>query len=120
MVLFTGFASGKIATYRLMDNSLRKASAVSVGVAVQCMVYSENILLVGCSDGGLRLIPTQDGSLTSSKPTLWAALQGEASPGISSVNIAYLASSGDGIGRCICSAGGDDGSLSLFELKKVA
>ena len=119
-ILFVGFASGKLATYKLMDDSsVQKESAVSVGVAVQCMIYSENILLVGCSDGGLRLIPTQDGSLTTSKPTLWSAIHGQSSPGISSVGIAYVTDPTDGTGKCVCSAGGDDGTLSLFELRKV-
>ena len=33
--LFAGFATGKVASFSLVDDSLRKASVVSVGVAVR-------------------------------------------------------------------------------------
>ena len=136
---------------------MRKASAVSVGVAVQCLVYSENILLVGCADGGLRLIPVRDGAYFSSNPTLyvrsfvrsliveatvqflvlhllvrdliilalalfvsrWTAVNNKESPGISSISISYVRSTNDTV-RCICCTGAEDGSVALFELKKIS
>jgi hypothetical protein len=117
--LFAGFATGKVASFTLQDGSMRKASAVSVGVAVHCLVYSENILLVGCADGGLRLIPVQDGAYFTSNPTLWTAVNNKASPGISSISISYVRAT-NGMSRCICCTGAEDGSVALFELKKIS
>jgi hypothetical protein len=37
MTLFTGFATGKVASYTLTDGAMRKASAASVGVAVSVL-----------------------------------------------------------------------------------
>lgn len=86
---------------------------------VQCLFYSENILLVGCADGGLRLIPVRGGAYFANNPTLWPAVNNKSSPGISSVSISYVGNPMDGSGRCMCCTGADDGSVALFELKKV-
>jgi factor associated with neutral sphingomyelinase activation len=113
--LFAGFATGKVASYALAEGALDRESAVSVGVAVLSLVYSEGILLVGCSDGGLRLIPVRDGGHFDSKPTLWNAVNNKSSPGISTISIAYEMIQN----RCICCTGGEDGSVALFELKRA-
>ena len=81
-------------------------------------MYSEGVLLVGCADGGLRLIPVKDGTQFESKPSLWPAVNNKNSPGISSINITYTKADG-GTAKCICCSGGEDGSVALFELKKV-
>lgn len=90
-------------------------------VQVNCLVYSEGILLVGCADGGLRLIPIQNGTEFESKPSMWPAICGKSSPGVSSINITYTMSSGYGgdTAKCICCAGAEDGSVALFELNRV-
>ena len=85
---------------------------------VKCLVYSEGILLVGCADGGLRLIPVGDGTQFQGKPSLWPAVNNKNSPGISSVNVTYTTGR-DGVMRCICCSGAEDGSVALFELKRV-
>ena len=38
LTLFTGFATGKVASFTLIDGSMRKASAASVGVAVRYVI----------------------------------------------------------------------------------
>jgi len=119
LFLFTAFSTGKVASYALVDgNRLESRNAVSVGVAILSMSYSNGFLLVGCSDGGLRLISIREGCFFDAKPTLWKAVNKEAAPGLTSMSIAYTV--GDEGGRCICCTGGDDGSLALFELKKRA
>ena len=86
---------------------------------VQCLVYSEGILLVGCADGGLRLIPIKDGAYFTADLSMWPAVNSKKSPGLTSVNISFLINPADGSGKCICSTGAEDGSVALFELKKV-
>lgn len=117
--LFTGFATGKVASFTLSNDSMRKVSAASVGVAIQCLAYAENILLVGCADGGLRLIPTRGGSQFTADLSLWPAVNNKSSPGISSVGLSIVGNSADGTGKCICCTGAEDGSVALFELKRA-
>jgi len=116
--MFAAFATGMVSSYSLIDGSLHRNCAVSVGVAVLSMEYTEGKLLVGCSDGGLRLIPIRDGAFFDSKPTLWPAVNNRSSPGICSISIAY--SHSEGRRKCICCTGGNDGTVALFELKKQA
>jgi hypothetical protein len=87
---------------------------------VQCLVYTDNILLVGCADGGLRLIPVRNDGYFSSNPTLWTAVNNKASPGISSISISYVGNVKEGSARCICCSGAEDGSVALFELTRVS
>lgn len=136
--LFCCFSTGKVASYTLLDGASRLlfTAAVSVGVSVLSMVYSEGVLLVGCCDGGLRLVPVQYrrggpnnvlGFFFDSKPTLWKGVNSKASPGICSISVAYTTASSstgetqsDNIKRrkrCICCTGAEDGSVALFELK---
>ena len=63
---------------------------VSVGVAVQSLVYAEGILLVGCSDGGLRLIPIHDGTHFTPDLSLWPSVNNKSSPGLTSVNLSII------------------------------
>ena len=112
--LFTAFSTGKVASYSLVDGTLQRRSAVSVGVSVLSLVYSQAKLLAGCADGGLRLIPVRDGATFEGKPTLWTAVNNKSAPGISSISVTY-----DATGRCFCSSGGSDGSLALFELSST-
>ncbi len=118
--LFTGFATGKVASFNLQSGGMKKASAASVGVAVQCLIYSEGVLLIGCADGGLRLIPIRDGAYFTSDLSLWPAVNNKSSPGLTSVGISILGNPTSGTGRCICCTGAEDGSVAIFELKRVA
>jgi len=117
--LFTGFSTGKVASFTLKDGSMRKISAASVGVAVQCLAYSENILLVGCSDGGLRLIPTREGAQFTTDLSLWPSVNNKSAPGLSCLSMSFVGNPADGSGKCICCTGAEDGSVALFELKRA-
>jgi len=116
--LYACFSSGKVASFVLDNQKLSSVSAVSLGVPVTCLEYSNKILLAGCSDGGLRLIPIRSGCSFDSKPTLWNGVNGNTSPGLTCISIS-ISSNGphDDAARCICSTGAEDGSVVLFELK---
>jgi factor associated with neutral sphingomyelinase activation len=118
--LFCAFSTGKVASYTLVDGVLQRVGAVSVGVAVLSLAYSEGVLLVGCSDGGLRLLPVRGASFEG-KPTLWQAVNNKSSPGISCISLSYTRpeQSGEQRGQCFCSTGAEDGSIALFELTRV-
>lgn len=120
MNLFAGFATGKVASFSLGDGGMKRASAASVGVAVQTLFYSEGVLLIGCADGGLRLIPIRDGVYFISDLSLWPAVHNESSPGITSINVSFISNPGDDSGKCICCTGAEDGSVALFELKRAS
>lgn len=113
--LFAAFSTGKVASYKLLDGGLHRVGAVSVGVAILSMVYLDGVLLVGCSDGGLRLVPVRPGHSFGTKPTLWQAVNHKGAPGVSCISVTYVAEST----RCVCCTGGEDGSVAVFELKRV-
>lgn len=120
LTLFAGFATGKVTSYSLVDGAIQKGSVASVGVAVQSIVYAEGILLVGCSDGGLRLIPIRDGTYFTSDLSLWPKVNNKSSPGLTSVNISIAGTTKDDSGRCVCCTGGEDGSIAIFEIKRAS
>lgn len=74
------------------------------------MEYSEGILLVGCADGGLRLIPINGGAYFDSRPTLFPALHGK--PAITCISIGFTSD------QCMCATGAEDGSVAIFELRR--
>jgi len=113
LTLFTGFNTGKVASYSMIDSSMRRASVASVGVSVQSLVYAEGILLIGCSDGGLRLVPIRDHSYFTQDLSLWPSINNKNSPCLSSISISFLG------GKCICCSGGEDGSVAIFELSRA-
>jgi hypothetical protein len=119
ITLFIGFSTGKLASFVLSNGGLSRVSAVSVGVAVQCLEYAEGILLAGCDDGGLRLLPIRDGASFDGKPTLWTHVNGKDGPGLTCVSIGFTGSMRECFGKCICATGATDGSVAVFELKKV-
>lgn len=112
--LFAGFSNGRLSSFLLAGGNLIKVSAVSVGVSVTCLEYAQDTLLVGCADGGLRLLPIRDGASFDGKPTLWNAVNGPSNPGLVCCSIGFHD------GRFLCSTGGEDGSVALFELKRSA
>lgn len=113
--LFCGFANGRLSSFLLVAGSLIKVSAVSVGVAVTCIDHAANTLIVGCADGGLRLLPIRDGASFDGKPTLWNAVNGKTSPALTCSSVGHGHD-----GRLLCSTGAADGSVAVFELKKAA
>ena len=119
--MFAAFSTGKVAAYSLVDGSrLERRNAVSVGVSILSLAYSDGFILVGCADGGLRLIPLRQGCYFEAKPTLWPAVNNKSSPAISNISLSYSipVNKNDEV-RCVCCTGGADGSVALFELKKV-
>mmetsp|Transcript_15163 Transcript_15163/g.41945 ORF Transcript_15163/g.41945 Transcript_15163/m.41945 type:complete len:102 (-) Transcript_15163:49-354(-) len=88
---------------------------------IQCLTYSEGILLIGCADGGLRLIQVRGDGSFSTNPTLWKAVNNsKTSPGITSITLAYIGNFIEGSAKCICCTGAEDGSVAMFELKNGA
>lgn len=119
--MFAAFSTGKVAAYSLVDDiRLERRNAVSVGVSILSLAYSDGFILVGCADGGLRLIPVRQGCYFEAKPTLWPAVNSKSAPGISSISLAYSSPvNKNEEPRCVCCTGGTDGSVALFELKKA-
>lgn len=113
--LVAAFSSGKVAVFSISGTKLERTSAVSVGVAVLSLNYAKSIVLAGCSDGGLRLLPLgRDGSF-GGPPTLWPEAVNKESSGITSVSV--TTNPKDQGYMCCC--GGEDGSIALFELKRA-
>lgn len=81
---------------------------------MSCLASSESVLLVGCRDGGLRMLSIRRGAFVS-KPTLWNAVNGKSAPGLTCVSIIFSGTEG----RCICSVGAEDGSMVVFEINRV-
>lgn len=75
------------------------------------MEYTQGILLVGCSDGGLRLIPINDRAFFEERPTLFPSLHGKSASGITCISMAFTSN------QCLCCTGAEDGSVAFFELK---
>ena len=112
--IFAAYADGRLTSYTLLEGSLRRESAMSLAVAITSLHYTEGVLLAGCADGGLLLIPLDNNGCFDAKPTHWKALNNKStSPGISSISLTYLRE------RCVCCTGGADGSVALFELKRL-
>lgn len=116
--LLVAFATGKVSSYSMSGERLKRDSAVSVGVAVTALAYCEQqrVLLLGCEDGGLRLLLVRDGAHFDTRPTLWMEVNHKSSPGISSMSVVEL--EGSGGPKCVCGTGGVDGSVALFHLRK--
>lgn len=85
---------------------------------MKCLEVIDGGLLAGCVDGGLRLLPLRDGASFDGKPTLWNAVNGKSSPALTCIN-SGVATNEWGYQRLICSTGAEDGSVTLFELKKA-
>jgi hypothetical protein len=134
--LFAAFSTGKVASYTLIDGrSLERRHAVNLGVPILSLVYTDSSLLLGCSDGGLRLIPIRQGgggdgaAYFDGKPSVWPAVNHAGAPGISSISVVAASTTAVTTAakpttstqqqQLICCTGGVDGSVSLFELKRA-
>jgi hypothetical protein len=119
-ILIAGFAAGKVSSFMFYERKISPVSEVSVGSPVRCMDVGEDCVVVGCSDGGLRVIAVEKLAFFDCKPKLWKSVNGKNSPGISSVSISsFLMSSSSGARekKRWCVTGADDGSVALFEIK---
>lgn len=83
------------------------------------MALVEDCVIVGCSDGGLRVISVEKLAFFDSKPKLWKSVNGKNSPGICSVSISSFITNINGIRekKRWCVTGADDGSVALLEVK---
>lgn len=127
--LVAAFSTGRLMSYTLADSSstnnnnsnvLSRNSAVSLGVAITSLFYvaTEDVLLVGCTDGGLRLVPLRNAVHFQEKPTLWSALNNKtSSPSISAIGVAQIRRQQGS--KYLCCTGAEDGSITMFELKKI-
>lgn len=121
IILFVGFGSGRIMSfvYNNSDGSFSQSSAVSIGVPVQCLVSASDFVLVGCADGGLRLLPLVNGSKFNQgqRPTLWNNVHGSQERGKRSASITCCSLIPTRNNTWLGTTGAEDGSLVLFELK---
>ncbi|GKY94072.1 hypothetical protein MPSEU_000373700 [Mayamaea pseudoterrestris] len=117
--LLVAFSTGKVASYSMAGERLKRDSAVSVGVAVSSLAYcsDQRVVLLGCSDGGLRLIGLRDGAHFDSRPTLWTKVNNKTAPGITSMSVVNVGVADPR--KCLCCTGGADGSIALFELQRA-
>jgi hypothetical protein len=124
--LFAAYSTGIVASYVLVDGTIQRTCAVSIGIATLSLVHSDGHLWVGSADGALRMIPIRDGGYFD-KPTLWNAVNHKSSPGITSISVATMPASpsrdandpnttADSV--YVCCTGGEDGSVALFQLHK--
>lgn len=113
--LYTAHSTGKLVSYTLLsDDTIRRESAVSVGVAVSALAYYRGNMLLGCADGGLRLVPLKHSTMFDGKPTLWKAIHNKSTaPGISSISIVEERN------MTLCATGAEDGSVLVFELTQL-
>ena len=120
LTLFVGHGAGWIRSFVFDESmrSMRKKSAASVGSGVKCLASAGGILLVGCADGSLRLLPLVgekvkgekgEGSF-GSEMSLWPSLHSKSSPAISSISIA-LSPTG-----CFVTSGAENGNVAIFTL----
>jgi WD40 repeat protein len=115
--LLAAFSTGKVASYSMAGEGLRRDSAVSVGVAVLSLAYTEpGTLLLGCADGCLRLISLQNGAHFDTRPTLWPEVNNKTCPGVTSISTMSFGSGDQS--KFLCCTGGSDGSVALFEIKR--
>eukprot|EP00547_Thalassionema_nitzschioides_P013532 CAMPEP_0194248144 /NCGR_PEP_ID=MMETSP0158-20130606/17690_1 /TAXON_ID=33649 /ORGANISM="Thalassionema nitzschioides, Strain L26-B" /LENGTH=1284 /DNA_ID=CAMNT_0038984355 /DNA_START=239 /DNA_END=4090 /DNA_ORIENTATION=+ len=116
-VLFAGFGSGRIMSfvYNGSDDTFTKSSAVSIGVPVQCLVSASDFVLVGCADGGLRLLPILAGSKfhQGQRPTLWNNVHGSQERGKGSASITCCSLLQTKNNTWLGTTGAEDGSLVL-------
>jgi Beige/BEACH domain len=121
--LFAAFSTGIVASYALIDGTIQRTCAVSIGIATLSLVHADGHLWVGTADGALRMIPIRDGGYFE-KPTLWNAVINKSSPGITSISVTTMPSrdvsdSNPSAGNIfVCCTGGEDGSVALFQLHK--
>jgi len=128
-ILFAGFSAGNISAFLLRDKVLQAVSSLPLGSPVKCLDIHQNLALVGCADGGLRVATFTCAGRLKTEPRLWKNVNGGASPGISSVCIRKL-SGGDGgevakhagikqflnDGTLLCSIGAENGNVTIYEM----
>lgn len=79
-----------------------------------------DVILVGCADGGLRLLHMDHNGYIDTHPKLWEKLNGISSPGITCI----CADESTGLDPNEFSlhgvSGGVDGSITLFQLRRMS
>lgn len=117
VVLIAGFASGKISSYVLHDRNISPVSEITLGSPVRCLaVVDKSSVIVGCADGGLRVIAMERRAFFDSKPKCWKSVNGKNSPSISSLSMCCSYGEETKKKRW-CATGADDGSVALYEMQ---
>jgi factor associated with neutral sphingomyelinase activation len=118
LYLLAASAAGRLSSFALVDGALRRENAVSLGIAITALLYMDDILLVGCADGGLRLIRMRSAVHFDSKPILWTALNNRTTcPSIGAISMVHTRHNNESM--YFCCTGAEDGSVALFQLRKV-
>jgi len=79
----------------------------------------DDAILVGCTDGGLRLLQINNSGCLDPHPKVWENINGVSSPAITCVCADLsigIKSQSEGF---YCISGGEDGSISLLQLKRI-
>lgn len=81
------------------------------------MSVHDDVIFVGCADGGLRLIPVGTDGLLDYNPQVWNSLHGEESPALTSLSILNGSQNNDkDLTSYTCATGAEDGSVSISQL----
>jgi len=83
---------------------------------LHCISIHDDFIFVGCTDGGLRLIPVGSDGLMDYNPQLWKAFHGKESPALTSISVSQ-ASSGDYKDQTLftCATGAEDGTVVISD-----
>ena len=80
------------------------------------MSVHDDVIFVGCADGGLRLIPVGRDGLLDYNPQVWNSLNGQESPALTSLSILLGSKDNDKDYTCVIGAG--DGSVSISQFSR--
>lgn len=119
IILVAGFGNGRVSSFAFKHDGMYPVSKLNLGSPVQCLciIPSGQELFAGCADGGIRLISVADGGhFDDRKPRCWGTVNGESSPGVTSVCV--VPSEGERR-RYTIASGAEDGSLALFLIEKL-
>jgi hypothetical protein len=116
--LCVGLGNGRVISHILRDDVICAVSKLHIGSSVHCLSFAGNdILVAGCADGGIRLIPLGHGGHFDYNPRLWKSIHGRDSPRITSLSIAQsVGATGNSF---MCAIGAEDGTVSLHEMKQL-
>ena len=117
--LFACFGDGRVASYVLKNDAVRPVSRISVGSPVQCLALVEENLIVGCADGGLRMIPIGEGAHFDTSPQPWKDVNGNAAPSLTSISASRIRENSHHGRIYMCATGAEDGSISIFQLTEA-
>jgi len=99
----------------MQDRKIRPVSKLQLGSPVTCLAIFDNIIFAGCGDGGFRLIEYSAEANFDYDPRVWHGLN---STGLTCISIVNM--SEEIRGRAFrCVTGGEDGSITIFDINQV-